>query len=45
MNEKINENEILCSQKGQQNVNFRYKYLINCAGLYSDKIAKEFGFC
>lgn len=24
-------------------VNFEYKYLINCAGLYADKIAKQFG--
>jgi len=26
-----------------EDVNFKYDYLINCAGLYADKIAKNFG--
>ena len=33
--------QTVTSDKGKYN----YHYLINCAGLYADKIARQFGFC
>jgi L-2-hydroxyglutarate oxidase LhgO len=36
---RVSKNEIQTTQG-----NIKYKKIINCAGLYADKIAKEFGF-
>ncbi|MDD3325095.1 MAG: L-2-hydroxyglutarate oxidase [Sulfurospirillaceae bacterium] len=36
---RVSQNEIATTQG-----NLRYKKLINCAGLYADKIAQDFGF-